>query len=232
MSKPLIIFDLDGTLADTAPDLLATLNRIIGPHGIDPVLRLNLGHLVGQGARVMIQRAFEDNGRDLADDLLDNLFDQFLEDYSANIAVHTKLFEGVEAAMDNLQAMGYGFAVCTNKTEALARQLLSELKIQHRFDAITGRDTFPFCKPDGRHILETVSLASADKNQSIMIGDSVTDTTAAKNAGISSVVVSFGYSSQPVTELAADRIIDHFEELPDIVAEIANSYPALSGRRD
>ncbi len=221
--KPLIIFDLDGTLADTAPDLLATLNRVITPHGLQSAQRNEFGTLIGQGARAMILQAFENNNKTISEEQLDQLFNHFIEDYSDNIANDTKLYDGVTAAMNQLENSGFGFAVCTNKTERLAKQLLEELGVMNRFSAITGGDTFTFKKPDGRHIEETISLAAGIPGRSIMIGDSLADIAAAKEAGIPSVAVRFGYSSQPVEELNPDRIIEHFDELSATVEAIAQT---------
>ena len=220
MNNPVIVFDLDGTLADTAIDLLATLNRIVKPYGLPPASRDDFGTLIGQGARAMISSAFESNGSNLSEEVLDDLFDQFLKDYSDNIAVETKLFDGVSNAMDELEDKGYKFAICTNKTEALAIQLLEELNVARRFSAITGGNTFAFKKPDGRHVSETVLQASGDVSRSIMVGDSFADIEAARNAGIPSIAVTFGYSSVPVAKLEPDFIINHFNEIVDKVEEI------------
>ena len=217
---PLIIFDLDGTLAHTAPDLLATLNRIIAPLGLSPVSNFQVGQLVGHGAKAMIARAFDLNDHPLSEPLHDRLFKEFIKDYGKNIAVETQLYDQALEAMNTLETQGYTFCVCTNKTEMLARKLLQELNLTHRMKAITGGDSFDFRKPDERHLLETIRLAGGEPDRTIMIGDSISDIDAAKNAKIPVIGVSFGYSDVPVHELHPDIVIDHFNELPDAVRHL------------
>ena len=223
MNGSLVIFDLDGTLADTAPDLVATLNRITAPHNLPPVVAGDLGSLIGQGAKAMIQKKFKSAQVNLSAGQLDDLFDEFLIDYAANIAVETRLFEGLLEAMDVLQSDGCSFAICTNKTERLARKLIAELELSERFLAITGGDTFAFRKPDGRHILETIRLAGGSPGKSVMIGDSAADIEGARDANIASIAVTFGYSDQPAHTLGADRTIDHFHTLSATVRELLSA---------
>ncbi len=220
MPKDTLIFDLDGTLADTAPDLIGTLNRITGSHGLKPVGLDQVGQIVGHGAKAMILKSFEISAVPLPRELHEKLFAEFLEDYAANIANETVLFSGLSEAMESLHASGFSFAVCTNKTEHLARILLDELEITYRFKAITGGDTFAFRKPDARHLGETAKLMGRSLQSAIMIGDSATDINAAKNAGIPSVAVTFGYSDQPIEELGATQIIDHFDALENAINKI------------
>lgn len=221
MNHSLIIFDLDGTLAHTAPDLLGTLNRITKNDGLEIMGMKDFGQIIGHGAKAMITRAYELNNQDLNSEKLDVLFDEFLKDYSANIANETKLFEGVLAAMDELETKGFAFAICTNKTEEMARLLLEKLDVTKRFRAITGGNTFSFKKPDGKHLEETAKLAGHEISKAIMIGDSATDINAAKNANIESVAVTFGYSDKPIESLGASRIINHFRDLPAAIESIS-----------
>ena len=213
MSKPVIVFDLDGTLADTARDLVAVLNRVIEPHGLEPVGHENIGHVAGQGARAMIERAFTLQGRALETTDGDTLFDLFLTDYGETLADNTVLYPGTLDCMDAFEQEGWLLAICTNKMEAMARRLLEALGVSHRFAAICGGDSFAFRKPDPRHLLETIASAGGDARRSIMVGDSINDIAAAQAAGIVSVAVSFGYSDRPVEELAADLVIHSFDEL-------------------
>ncbi|MEM7070007.1 MAG: HAD family hydrolase [Pseudomonadota bacterium] len=221
MDKNLLIFDLDGTLADTAPDLVATLNRITSSFGLQPVEVGQVGQIVGFGAKVMIERAFAINNRELTQAMHDKLFNTFLEDYADNLAVESRLFEGVAETISSLQAQGFIATVCTNKPEAMARELLKELGIFEAFAAITGGDTFPFRKPDARHLEETVKLAGCSLKSAIMIGDSIADINAAKNAGIPSVAVTFGYSDVPVEDLRPDHIISQFSQLEDVLRRVS-----------
>lgn len=221
MKYSLIIFDLDGTLAHTALDLLGTLNRITKPYDLKQIDMDQFGQIIGHGAKAMITRSFEINDKTLNDETLESLFQAFLADYSANIANETKLFDGVLEAMDHLEEIGYEFALCTNKTESMARLLLEELGVTQRFKSITGGDTFEFRKPDARHLMETARMAGHDISKAIMIGDSATDINAALNANIPSIAVTFGYSDAPIESLGASKIINHFKKLPDAIESIS-----------
>jgi len=159
MKYKLIIFDLDGTLAHTALDLLGTLNRITKSYELEKLGMAEFGQIIGHGAKAMIERSFAVNNKSLDEETSKALLKDFLEDYAANIANETVLFAGVLDAMDKLKEFGFDFAVCTNKTESMARLLLDELNITNRFKSITGGDTFDFRKPDKRHLIETAKLA-------------------------------------------------------------------------
>lgn len=214
MTRDTLIFDLDGTLAHTAPDLIATLNRICAPHDLPPVRTQDIGQIVGHGAKAMIRHVFELAGRPVEPPLVDALLAEFLKDYARNLANETRLFEGLEQAMDELEDAGFLFCVCTNKMERFAHDLLERLECHHRFRSITGGDTFQFRKPDPRHLEETVRAAGSRLERSIMIGDSSTDINAAIAAEVPSVAVTFGYSDLPVDTLGANAVINHFRELP------------------
>ena len=221
MKYELIIFDLDGTLANTAPDLLGTLNKIIQPYNLSKMGMCEFGQIIGHGAKAMIKRAFELNEKPLEDETLELLFKEFLAHYSANIANETTLYEGVLDAMDELKKHGFEFALCTNKTESMARLLLKELGVTNRFKSITGGDTFEFKKPDARHLIKTAQLARHEISKAIMIGDSATDINAAINAKIPSVAVTFGYSDAPIETLGATETISHFKNLPRAIESIS-----------
>ena len=223
MKYSLIIFDLDGTLANTAPDLLGTLNRITKPYDLSQMGMSEFGQIIGHGAKAMIKRAFELNNKPLDEPTLEALFKDFLADYSTNIANETTLYEGVLQAMDTLGSKGFEFALCTNKTESMARLLLEELGVTNHFKSITGGDTFEFRKPDARHLIETANLAGHSISKAIMIGDSATDINAAINAKIPSVAVTFGYSDEPIESLDATKIINYFSELPTAIESISQS---------
>ncbi len=214
MTSASLLFDLDGTLADTAGDLCETMNVILTRHGRERVPETRVRHLVGGGARLLMQRGFAETGVEATEAQLDQLFQEFIEYYSAHIADHTKLWPGIEPLLMRLADEGVGLAVCTNKVEHLARQLLSKLRIDHYFPVVIGGDTLPVKKPDPEHLFEAVRLLGGDRASAIMVGDSETDIDAALNAKMPSICVSFGYSRQPVPELGADVVIDHFEEFP------------------
>lgn len=216
---PAVIFDLDGTLADTAPDLLAALNHIVRDHGFPEFTLQEIGHLVGQGSIAMIRRAFALHETPLDADLLSHLHNEFLVHYEANIAVHSRLFPGALELMDALASDGHKLCVCTNKYEGMARKLLTDLNVEPYFAAITGGDTFEFKKPDGRHLSETLALAGTSRG--IMIGDTITDADAAKNAGLPLILVDFGYSPDPVSTFNPDRILSHFDQGLEAVKALA-----------
>ncbi len=213
MAQPIIIFDLDGTLVDTAPDLLDSLNHCLSSAGMEKVDPVALRRYVGQGGRVMIERAFEAQQKLLSPEQLDWLLGLFIEHYSANMPGHSALYEGVAQTMDNLADAGYLLAVCTNKFEGLAVSLLGHLGETSRFAAITGGDTFSFRKPDPRHLLETIKMAGGDVDRAVMVGDSHTDINTAKAAGIPVIAVDFGYSDMPVATYDPSRVISHYREL-------------------
>jgi len=210
---PLAVFDLDGTLADTAHDLVATLNVILGQEGVRALPLDQARDLIGAGGRVLLQRGFEAAGLELAPSRLDDLYRRFLVHYGENICRETRLFPGVVAALDRLEADGFALAICTNKIEAHSVALLKALGIADRFGAICGRDTFPYFKPDPRHLTLTVERAGGDPRRAVMVGDSRSDIAAAKAAGIPVVAVTFGYTEVPVQELRPEAVIDHFDQL-------------------
>ena len=216
-SAPLVVFDLDGTLADTAHDLVATLNTILGQEGVRALPLDQASDLIGAGGRVLLQRGFAAAGVELAPSRLEELYRRFLVHYADNICVETRLFPGVEAALDRLENDGFGLAICTNKIEAHSVALLTALGVVHRFAAICGRDTFPYFKPDPRHLTLTVERAGGDPRRAVMVGDSRSDIAAAKAAAIPVVAVTFGYTEVPVQELRPDAVIDHFDHLYDAV---------------
>lgn len=220
MRSPLVVFDLDGTLADTNRDLIPALNRTTAREGLPAIPFSDVGHVVGHGARAMLQRAFAYHGRELTPTTEERLFDWFLVDYGQNLAVETVLFDGVLESLDHLAEAGYRLAVCTNKPEALAMRLLDALNVTQRFAAVTGGDSFAYRKPDPRHLMHTIEMAGGAAQTSLMIGDSPTDVATARAAGVPVVAVDFGYTDVPPAELGADILISHFSELTAAVAAL------------
>jgi len=215
-----LVFDLDGTIADTARDLIPALNQVIAIDGLASVGMGEIGHLVGHGARVMIERAYALRGRNISEQRLDYLFGRFHDVYSDNIANHTVLFDGSRAAMDRFAQAGWKLAICTNKPVGMTNLLLHELGIVDLFDSISGGDSFTFKKPDPRHLTETIRLAGGRRELAAMVGDSITDIRTAKAAGVPVIAVDFGYSAEPVATLGPDRVIGHFDELWEAVASL------------
>lgn len=223
MTSPIAVFDLDGTLLDTAPDLLASLNYVLAANDLPQTDIDRLRRFVGQGGRVMLERAFVAAGRTLTDEMADQLVQQFVTHYGDNMPGETAEFEGVIALVDALRARGYKTAICTNKTEALAVKLIAAMGLADKFDALCGGDTFPVKKPDADHIFLTIDAADGDRNRAVMFGDSAADINAANNGAVPVIAVDFGYTDDHVSTFGPTRVISHYNEVTvdDIDAMIA-----------
>ncbi len=220
MAALTVVFDLDGTLVDTAPDLIETLNVVFARDGLPPVEYAAARDMIGGGARRMIEMALKLEGRTLAAGVVDRMFADFIEHYAAHIADRSKPFPGLDAALDHLAARGCRFAICTNKLEGLSRLLLEALGLTSRFVAICGQDTFGIQKPDPEILRRTIRAAGGEMQRAVMVGDSGTDIATARNAGIPVVAVDFGYSETPIGEFRPDRLISHFDQLADTVCAL------------
>lgn len=217
-SFDVIAFDLDGTLADTSPDLAAALNHALVQLGRPQVPTGSVRHLVGHGARALLRRGLAATG-EAPEELVEEGFPIFIDHYLDHICVGTRPYEGVEAAMDQLQTRGTRVALCTNKAEVLTFALLDALGWRDRFDAIVGGDTLPVRKPDPAPLFE--AIARAGGGRAAFVGDSITDADTAKAAALPFVAVSFGFSDRPVEALGADAIIDRYEQLEPALAALA-----------
>jgi phosphoglycolate phosphatase len=220
MADPIIVLDLDGTLVDTAPDLIATLNVMLLRHGLEPVPYDGARNMIGGGARTLIERGLAAKGRAAAAADVDQIYAEFVEHYAGRIAERSRPFPGLEAALDHLEARGCRFAICTNKLEWLSRRLLDQLALSARFAAICGQDTFGIQKPDPEVLRRTVARAGGALERAVMVGDSATDVRTARAAGIPVIAVDFGYSDPPVKTFEPDRLISHFDELPAAVTAL------------
>lgn len=221
MSRPVIVFDLDGTLVDTAPDLLDSLNHVIIEEGLEPIAAERLRAHVGQGGRVMIERAHTAQGRSISPTQIDALVARFVAHYSAGMPGHSRPFEGATECIARFARAGFATAVCTNKYEALSKRLLAAMQMDDSFAAICGADTFDVRKPDPGHLFGTIVRAGGDRDRALMVGDSSTDIDTAKAAGIPVVAVDFGYAVEPIETLGADHVISHFDELtPALAAQL------------
>jgi phosphoglycolate phosphatase len=216
-----VVFDLDGTLVDTAPDLIETLNVVFTRDGLPPLDYAAARDMIGGGARRMIESALKLQGRGLTEGVVDRLFADFIVHYGAHIADRSQPFPGLDAALDRLASRGCQFAVCTNKLESLSRLLLEALGLSRRFAAICGQDTFGMQKPDPEILRRTIRAAGGALQRAVMVGDSGTDIATARAAGVPVVAVDFGYSETPVRELGPDRVISHFDQLADAVFALA-----------
>lgn len=213
-----IVFDLDGTLADTAPDLAAALNHALGALGRPAVDAEGVRQLVGHGARALLRRGLAASGN-ASEELVEQGFPLFLDFYRANICVGTRAYPGIEAALDALAARGVRLAICTNKRERLTHALLDALGWRERFAAIVCGDTLGVMKPDPRPLLE--AIARAGGGRAAFVGDSITDADTAKAALVPFVAVGFGYSDRPAAELGADMVIEDYARLVPALERLA-----------
>jgi phosphoglycolate phosphatase len=208
-----IVFDLDGTLIDTAPDLISTLNITLAREGMPAVPFEEARKTIGGGARGMIEKALIADGRADAKADLDRMFGDFIAHYAAHIADHSRPFPHLEPVLDRLSADGYRLAVCTNKLEWLSLRLLDRLNLTRHFAAICGQDTFGMQKPDPEVLRRTIAKAGGTTDRAIMVGDSGTDVRTARAASLPVIAVTFGYSEVPIESLQPDRLIDSYSEL-------------------
>lgn len=217
-----IAFDLDGTLVDTAPDLLGALNHVLGEAGLAPVDLPTIATLIGNGARAMMEKGFGVQGVTLPAAEMDAAFDRFIAYYVDNIAVGSRPFDGCSEALDALLETGATLCVCTNKRQGLSEQLLEELGLSGRFAAVLGADRATNRKPHQDHVFEAIAAAGGKPERALFVGDSRTDERAARNAGLPFLFVTFGYEAEAIEDIAPDSVIGHYSEL----------VPALSVLRD
>ena len=215
-----VIFDLDGTMVDTAPDLIAATNHTLDRFGMAPVEARIIQPAVGLGAKAMILAAMNELGRAVDADTLSSMTDQFIDYYGDNIATGSRIFPGLVEALVVMRDEGARLGVCTNKREALTLKLLAELRLDQYFDAIAGAETFPVRKPDAAHLLGTIAMVGGDPARAVMIGDSSIDAGAARNAKVPFVAVSFGYADIAVEELEPDAVIHSFADLIPVLREL------------
>ena len=216
--KPIILFDLDGTLIDSAPDLVGTLNIILMRHGRSTLTISAVKKLVGNGARALLERGFKETGAPAEN--LDALTVEFIETYVPNCAVLSRPFSGVIETLDTFANSGYRMAVCTNKPQAPSETILIELGVMQYFEVVVGGDFFPMRKPDPQHLLGALQLMDAPENPAIMVGDSYNDVASARNAGMPVIVVTYGYTTTPAHELGGDILVDHFSDIVPAVARL------------
>ena len=215
-----VVFDLDGTLVDTAPDLITALNFVLDREGMPPVPPASARTMIGAGARRMIERGLEADGRATSAADITRLTSDFIDYYAAHIADASRPFDGLEAALDDLAARGYQFAVCTNKLEWLSKKLLDELGLSPRFAAICGADTFGVSKPDPVILQQTVARAGGQLAATVMVGDAGPDIGVARRANIPVIGVEFGYTEVPIADLKPDLLIGHMRDLPTAVEHL------------
>jgi phosphoglycolate phosphatase len=218
--RPTIAFDLDGTLVDTAPDLVATLNLVLKESGLKPIPFDEARNIVGGGARVLIERGLALEGVRISPAEFDRMLARFLLHYEMHLADSSFAFPGASETLDALAATGSILVICTNKFERFSVKLLKALGLADRFAFIAGPDTFSVRKPDPGHLLNAVSRAGGHSSSVVMVGDSKTDVATARAAKVPVIAVSFGYSETPAKDLGADRVVDWLSEIPIAVAEL------------
>lgn len=220
MENLTLVFDLDGTLVDTAPDLINAANYVLSLKDFAPADEQLLRPKISFGARAIIEEALACQGATLPAQDIDHLFDRFIDHYSANIAKDSLPYPGLTDVLAQLQQQGARLAVCTNKRENLSLDLLEQLGLTPYFQFIAGRDTFPIHKPDPRHLLLTIEAAGGTRSRAIMVGDSQTDISTAQAAKIPVIGVTFGYSTPPMAALRPDVTIDSYDDFSGAVADL------------
>ncbi|MGY9038040.1 HAD-IA family hydrolase [Sulfitobacter sp. BSw21498] len=216
-----VVFDLDGTLADTSGDLIAAANACFRDMGEGDVLdaKTDAGTAL-KGGRAMLRLGMERLGRAEDEATIDRYYPMLLEAYGREIDTHTVLYPGAMQAVAALKAAGYRVAICTNKPEALAHTLLTRLGVRDAFGAMVGADTLAMRKPDPEHLFETARRAGGDPALCLLVGDTNTDRETARAAGVPCVLVSFGPSGDDMAALAPEALLDHYDDLPDIVTRL------------
>jgi phosphoglycolate phosphatase len=213
-----VVFDLDGTLADTSGDLIEAANACFINLGelpqLDPMKDASTAF---QGGRAMLRLGFARLGH-IPDDVdMQVHFEYFVKSYGENIDRHSFLYDGVEDCLIELKRRGYILGICTNKPEGLAEILTKRLGIRHHFNALLGADSLPVRKPDAGHLLGTIMALGKNPSKSVLIGDTITDRNAAKNAWVSCILVTFGPDGPHVSDLEPEGLLDHYDQLPDML---------------
>lgn len=215
-----IIFDLDGTLVDTAPDLVAALNAVLTAEGQAPISPSDLRHVVGHGVRAMFEHALLRASVDVSAERLANLTERFLAHYRTNIARDSRPFPRVPETLDRLATNGASLGVCTNKAHDLTELLLNELSLSRHFPAVFGGGRTPYNKPDPRHVFAVMRALNGNCRRAVFVGDSSIDVQAARAAEIPVIAMSYGYTPVPVHELGADAVLDDFAQLPETISRL------------
>jgi phosphoglycolate phosphatase len=215
-----IAFDLDGTLIETVGDIHTALNQVLVAEGLPAASVADIRNFVGQGARALIIRCCAVHGLHHDEAKLDQLTEAYIAAYAAGIARHSRPYPGLEDALDALQSAGATLCVCTNKRTDLSVQLLTELKLAHRFAAIIGADLVKNRKPHPDHYLHAIRAAHGDPARSAMVGDSINDVLSAKAAGAPVAVYAYGYTDTAPDLLGADAVFTQFTDLPDLLVRL------------
>ena len=223
MTSRAVIFDLDGTLVDTAPDLTRATNHVLAMNGRRPVSVEDVRAMVGRGARKLIALGFARTGDEVDPGRLDELFTAFVDYYAANIAVDSRLFPGARVVLDRCRESGIALGICTNKLESLSRSLVGHLGVEGYFGAIVGQDTVQVAKPDPRPYHETLRQLGVPAARSLFVGDSEIDVQTARAAGVPIIGMGFGYTERPVSDFGPDYLAKDYGELWPIIERALDS---------
>jgi phosphoglycolate phosphatase len=223
MTDRAVIFDLDGTLVDTAPDLMLATNHVLKTLGRRPITMDEVRSFVGHGARALISRGCAATGDPVDPRALEALYQEFVLFYADNIAGGSTPFPGLIPLLDRCRAEGIAMGICTNKLESLSVKLLAALGLQHYFGAIVGPDTIGIAKPDPRPFQETLRRLGEKPWRSVMVGDSETDIKTARAAGVPVIAVPFGYTPHPVTDYGPDVLVSHYDDMWPAIAKFLDS---------
>ncbi|MBS0521205.1 MAG: HAD-IA family hydrolase [Proteobacteria bacterium] len=216
-----VLYDLDGTLIDSARDMQVAVSRVLADHDLPPVTEDDVRIFMGQGSKVTMSKAFAKHGRLLDEEALSAVTQEFVRYYEADPISHTVAFEGVAEVIGQFAGLGLKQGVCTNKFERPSRMILEHLSLMPPIVDVAGADTFPVRKPDPRHILLLLERMGRSPARTVMIGDSIHDVEAAHAAGLPAVLVSWGYTARPASELGAEAVIERFSALPEALCRIA-----------
>ncbi|MCI5046791.1 MAG: phosphoglycolate phosphatase [Aquisalinus sp.] len=216
-----LIFDLDGTLVDSAPDLAAAMNHVLGLEGFPPLPPEDVRHLVGHGARALLEAGLATHGASATDEKMDGLIALFIAHYKAHLTDKSRPFQGATKTLRVLRDQGFPLAVCTNKREELALPLLNDLDLSSYFDCVICRDSLPKYKPDPLPLRTCAERTGTSSG--IMVGDTMTDLSAALAADMPCLIASFGYGRFDPEDIKKARQFDHFDEIPGIISEIIST---------
>lgn len=216
-----VIYDLDGTLIDSAEDMQVAVSRVLADHGLPPVTLDDVRIFMGQGSKVTMNKAFAKYGKALDDERLSAVTREFVRYYEADPVSHTTAFPGVADVVARFDRLGLKQGVCTNKFERPSRMILEHLRLMPPIADLAGADTFPVRKPDPRHILMLIERMARAPDRAVMVGDSIHDVHAAHAAGLPAVLVSWGYTDVPARELGAEAVIERFDALPQALEQLA-----------